>query len=109
MLHGATASSSRSAGSRMTSLFSREPRAISHDNWDLASSWQATDVFRRHRGIVDDDACRLAAGLSRMRCNIVELTSCQLRDGRDVIEKCEQTTHFLSSSLEGHGSNERSI
>ena len=46
-----------------------------NDNWDLASSWQATDVFRRHRGVVDDDACRLTAGLSRMRCNIVELTS----------------------------------
>ena len=58
MLHGATASSNRSAGSRMTSLVSREPRAI-RMTIGIASSWQATDVFRRHRGIVDDDAADL--------------------------------------------------
>ena len=92
----------------MTSLFSREPRAIRMTiGISRAAGRPVTPKYVT--GVVDDDACRLATGLGRMRCNIVELASCQLRDGRDVIEKCEQTTHFLLSSLEDHGSSERSI
>jgi hypothetical protein len=51
--------------------------------------WQAGDIFRRHCGVVDDDTCSLAAGLGRLRSNIVELAGCQFRDGGYVVEKCE--------------------
>ena len=69
MVHDATACSSRSAGSKMTSLLNREPRAI-----------LATIGISRAAGRPVTYFGVTAAS---------SMTDCQFRDGSYVVEKCE--------------------
>jgi len=54
--------------------------------------WLEPDhVARRHRGIVDHHADRLAAGLAGGRCDIVEARGGELGDPGNVVEQCDQS------------------
>ncbi len=60
------------------------------DDRQFAFRLQPHDIFRGDGRVVDDDARRLGAGLCRLSCDIVERGCRHLRNGCDIIEKCEQ-------------------
>ena len=61
------------------------------DDRQFALGGEARDVARSHRGIVDDHAHRLAAGLAGCGGDVVERRGGELGDRGDIVEQCYES------------------
>ncbi len=70
----------------------RSPGDLPYDR-QLAIGREPVHVFRCDRGIVDHSACSLRRGLHRLTYNVIDRRGRNLRDPRDIVEKCQKTAH----------------
>lgn len=60
----------------------------------LARGGETRDIARRDGSIVDHDARRLDPGLGGLARDVIQRRGSYFRQGRDIVEQCQQTyTH----------------
>ena len=72
-------------------LVAQRPDGDPLDHRQFAVGGDPVHVLRSHRGVVDDDACRLGGRPPGRSADVVDRRRRQLRQRRDVVEKSEKT------------------